>query len=127
MDFPEDLYYTEEHEWIRSDDDATARVGITEFAQRELGDVVFVELDPIGATVSRDEPFGTIEAVKTVSDLFMPVSGTIRAHNDALEAHPELVNDDPYGEGWMIEIELDDPGELDELLGADEYRSMVQP
>ena len=127
MDFPEDLYYTEEHEWIRTEDDETARIGVTDFAQRELGDVVFVELDPVGTSVGDDEPFGTIEAVKTVSDLFMPVSGTIEAHNEALESHPELVNDDPYGEGWMVEITIDDPDELDELLGADEYRSMVQP
>lgn len=127
MEFPDDLYYTEEHEWIRSEDDETARIGVTDFAQRELGDVVFVELDPVGTSIAHDEPFGTIEAVKTVSDLFMPVSGTIRAHNDRLETHPELVNDDPYGEGWMVEIDLDDPSELDGLLGADEYRSMVQP
>lgn len=127
MDFPEDLYYTEEHEWIRTEDEETARIGVTDFAQRELGDVVFVELDPVGTTIGHDEPFGTIEAVKTVSDLFMPVGGTITAHNEALESQPELVNDDPYGEGWMVEIELEDPGELDQLLGADEYRSMVRP
>jgi glycine cleavage system H protein len=127
MDFPDDLLYTEEHEWIRLDDDGTARVGITDFAQRELGDVVFVELDPVGTTVARDEPFGTIEAVKTVSDLFMPVNGTVTAHNEALEAHPELVNEDPYGEGWMVEISVEDTGALEELVSADEYRSMVQP
>lgn len=127
MNFPDDLYYTDEHEWLRLGDDNVARIGVTDFAQRELGDVVFVELDPVDTAVGRDEPFGTIEAVKTVSDLFMPVSGTIRAHNESLETHPELVNDDPYGDGWMVEVEIDDPDELEELLDADEYRSMVQP
>lgn len=126
MEFPEELYYTEEHEWIApSDDRSSARVGITDFAQRELGDVVFVELEPPGTEVAQEAPFGTVEAVKTVSDLYLPVTGTITVHNERIESHPELVNDDPYGEGWMIEVELANPDELDGLMAADAYRSMV--
>ena len=126
MDFPEDLYYTEEHEWIAPSEDGTsARVGITDFAQRELGDIVFVELEPTDTELAQEAPFGTVEAVKTVSDLYMPVSGILRAHNERIEDHPELVNDDPYGEGWMIEVELTDPDELEGLMEAASYRSMV--
>lgn len=127
MNFPDDLYYTDEHEWVRPGENDTVRVGVTDFAQRELGDIVFVELDPVDTSIEQDDPFGTIEAVKTVSDLFMPVSGTLVTHNDQLEAHPELVNEDPYGEGWMVEIQMENPKELDELMRAEEYQSMVQP
>ena len=126
MDFPDNLRYTEEHEWVRIDDDGTtAVVGITDFAQNELGDVVFVEVEPVGTEIEQDEPFGTVEAVKTVSELFMPVSGTLVAFNETLEDQPELVNDDPYGDGWMVKIEMDDPGEVDDLLSAEAYEAMV--
>lgn len=126
MDFPEDRYYTEEHEWIAPNEEGTsARVGITDFAQRELGDIVFVELEPPETELAQEAPFGTVEAVKTVSDLYMPVSGIVRAHNERIEDHPELVNDDPYGEGWMVEVELTDPDELEGLMEAASYRSMV--
>lgn len=125
MNFPDDLYYTEEHEWLRVEDDNTATVGITDFAQNELGDIVFVEIDPEGTEVEQDGVFGTVEAVKTVSELYMPVSGTIAAINTELEAAPELVNNDPYGEGWMVKIEMADPDEVDDLLRADEYKELV--
>lgn len=125
MDFPDTLKYTEEHEWIRLEDDGTATIGITDFAQRELGDIVFVELEPVDSALDQDDVFGTVEAVKTVSELYMPVGGTIVAHNEALEASPEKVNEDPYGDGWMVKIELDDPGELDDLLDADAYAEEV--
>jgi glycine cleavage system H protein len=126
MDFPDDLYYTEDHEWLRVEDDgATALIGITDFAQRELGDIVFVELEPIDTELEQDDVFGTVEAVKTVSELYMPVGGTLVAHNEALEASPEKVNDDPYGEGWMVRIDLDDPDELDDLMNAEDYAEMV--
>lgn len=126
MDFPSDLRYTKEHEWIRIEDDGTtATIGITDFAQGELGDIVFVELEPEGTAVEKDGVFGTVEAVKTVSELFMPLSGTITALNEDLEANPELVNEDPYGAGWMVKIEMDDPSEADALLSADDYAEMV--
>lgn len=124
MDTPEDLYYTDDHEWLRIEN-GTATVGITDFAQSELGDIVFVELEPEGTELGKDDIFGTIEAVKTVSELYMPVSGTITALNDELELSPEVVNDDPYGDGWMIEIELEDPDEIDELMRADAYAEMT--
>ena len=120
MDTPDDLYYTDDHEWLRLEE-GTATVGITDFAQSELGDIVFVEIEPEGTELGRDDIFGTVEAVKTVSELYMPVSGTITAVNDELEMAPETVNDDPYGEGWMIEIEIEDEGEIDDLLEADAY------
>ncbi|MFB6099598.1 MAG: glycine cleavage system protein GcvH [Salinibacter sp.] len=124
MDTPDDLYYTDDHEWLRVEN-GTATVGITDFAQSELGDIVFVELEPEGTELGQDDIFGTIEAVKTVSELYMPVSGTITALNDELEMSPEIVNDDPYGEGWMIEIEMEDPDEIDELMEADEYEDVT--
>jgi glycine cleavage system H protein len=124
MDTPDDLYYTEDHEWLRFED-GTATVGITDFAQSELGDVVFVEIDPEGTELGQDDVFGTVEAVKTVSELYMPVSGTIMAVNDELETAPETVNDDPYGDGWMIEIEVEDEGELEELMDADAYADIT--
>jgi glycine cleavage system H protein len=124
MKTPSDLRYTRDHEWVRVDGD-TAVVGITDFAQGELGDIVFIELEPVGSKVDREAVFGTVEAVKTVSELFMPLSGTIAEVNESLDASPQLVNEDPYGEGWMIRIELADTGELDDLLSAEEYAAMV--
>lgn len=122
MNTPDDLRYTENHEWIRYDEGAgTAEVGVTDFAQGELGDVVFVELEPGGSELSQEEVFGTVEAVKTVSDLYMPVAGTIVAVNEDLETNPEFVNEDPYGRGWMVRIDVEDAGQLDDLLTADEY------
>jgi len=124
MDTPDDLYYTDDHEWLRLDN-GTATVGITDFAQSELGDVVFVEIEPEGTELGQDDVFGTVEAVKTVSELYMPVSGTITAVNDELELAPETVNDDPYGEGWMIEVEVDDESEIDDLMEADAYAEIT--
>jgi glycine cleavage system H protein len=125
MKFPEDLKYTKEHEWVRDNGDGTVTVGITDFAQGELGDIVFVELEPEGSEFDRDEVFGTIEAVKTVSELFSPVSGEIAELNSALEDDPELVNSDPYGKGWMVKIKMNDPSEFDSLLSATDYEEMV--
>jgi len=124
MDFPSDRRYTKEHEWIRLDGEV-ATVGITDFAQGELGDVVYVELQPAGTEIQRDEPFGTVEAVKTVSELYMPVTGRITEANEELEGHPEYANEDPYGKGWMIKIELADPSEVEALLTAEQYREIV--
>lgn len=125
MNLPENLKYTNEHEWIRVEGD-NAVIGITAFAQGELGDIVFVEIETEGETLGIGETFGTIEAVKTVSDLFMPVSGKVLEINPALEASPELVNKDAYGQGWLIKISIDDPSELDELLSAEEYQAMLE-
>lgn len=126
MDFPSDLKYTDQHEWLRlSDDGTTVTVGITEFAQQELGDIVFVELEEEGSEFDKDDVFGTVEAVKTVSELYMPVSGTISALNEELDANPQYVNEDPYGKGWMVQVTLSDPSELDELMDADEYAAQV--
>jgi glycine cleavage system H protein len=124
MDTPDDLYYTEDHEWLRVEN-GTATVGITDFAQSELGDIVFVELEPEGTELGKDDIFGTVEAVKTVSELYMPVSGTITAFNDELELSPEVVNDDPYGDGWMIEIEIETPDEIEDLMKADAYAEVT--
>jgi len=124
MEFPDDLHYTEDHEWLRVDG-STATVGITDFAQSELGDIVFVEMEPEDTELSQGDVFGTVEAVKTVSELFMPVSGTITAVNDALMNAPEKVNEEPYGDGWMVEIEFSDPSELDALMNADAYAETV--
>ncbi len=127
MDFPSDLRYSKDHEWLRlSADGKTGKIGITDFAQQELGDIVYVELPEVGDDFERGDEFGTVEAVKTVSELYMPVSGTVTAVNEALEDAPELVNDDPYGEGWMIEIELANPDEAGELMDADAYAAMVK-
>lgn len=125
MSYPSDLYYTEDHEWLRLNDDGTATVGITEFAEGELGDIVFVELEPEGTELSAGDVYGTVEAVKTVSELFMPMSGTIIEVNDSLESAPEQVNEDPYGDGWMVVIELEDESELDDLLDAEEYADVA--
>jgi glycine cleavage system H protein len=124
MEFPDDLYYTEDHEWL-SVDGNTATVGITDFAQSELGDIVFVETEFEGTELDQGDVFGTVEAVKTVSELFMPVSGTIVDVNDDLQSAPEKVNDEPYGAGWMIRIEMSDESELDELMNADVYAETV--
>lgn len=125
MSYPEDLKYTREHEWVRDNGDGTATVGVTDFAQSELGDIVFVELEEVGFEFDKEESFGTVEAVKTVSELYAPVSGEIVEINEQLETEPELVNDDPYGDGWMIKLSMDDPSELDELMTSDEYQDII--
>lgn len=125
MSYPEDLKYTKEHEWIRDNGDGTVTIGITEFAQGELGDIVFVEIEPEGSEFDQDEVFGTVEAVKTVSELYSPVGGEIVEINESLEDEPELVNSDPYGEGWMVKLKVSDASELDSLLSADEYEELV--
>lgn len=126
MKIPSDLRYTKEHEWVRlEEDDSMARVGISDFAQRELGDIVFVEIEAVDSEIERDDAFGTVEAVKTVSELFMPLTGRIIEVNEELESHPERVNEDPYGKGWMIRIAVADASEIDDLLTADQYESIV--
>ena len=125
FDVPDDRKYLESHEWVESDGDA-AKVGISDFAQDELGDVVFVELPAEGDEVEKDAEFGVVESIKAVSDLYAPVSGTVTAVNDELTDEPELVNDDPFGDGWLIEVELSDPSERDDLLSADEYREQIE-
>jgi glycine cleavage system H protein len=125
MQFPDDCRYTKEHEWVRLGDDGLAAVGVTDYAQQELGDIVFVELKEPGTAVAAEESFGTVEAVKTVSELFAPVAGTIEAVNDALDGAPETVNQDPYGDGWMVKIRPDDPADLDALMSAAEYRHLI--
>ena len=126
MTFPAELRYTKDHEWLRvSDDGTSATIGITDFAQNELGDIVYVDVDTVGDELEKDDVFGTVEAVKTVSELFMPVSGTVEEVNADLEGEPELVNQEPYGRGWMIRITLSDPSELDGLLSADKYAEMA--
>jgi len=122
---PAELRYTKDHEWVRLNADGTATIGITEFAQGELGDIVFVDVNTVGESVEKEAIFGTVEAVKTVSELFMPVSGTVLELNASLENNPELVNDDPYGEGWMIKIRPDNAADIDSLLSADEYQSLI--
>ena len=124
MNIPENLKYTKDHEWIIVDGD-TATIGITDFAQSELGDIVFVEVDTEGESLDSEEVFGTVEAVKTVSDLFIPVSGEITEMNENLEDNPELINDDPYGEGWIIKMKISDASELDGLLSADDYKELI--
>ncbi len=124
MNLPEGLKYTKEHEWVRLEGEI-AVVGITDFAQGELGDIIYVEVETVGETLDKDEVFGTVEAVKTVSDLFLPVTGEIVEFNESLEQTAELVNSDPYGEGWMIKIRVSDPSELDGLMDAREYEKMV--
>lgn len=124
MNFPKELKYTKDHEWVRVEGDE-AVIGITDFAQRELGDIVFVDIDTVGEEVEANEVFGTIEAVKTVSDLFLPVTSTILEVNDAIDSSPELVNSDPYGEGWIIRVKLANAADVDNLLSADEYKAEV--
>jgi glycine cleavage system H protein len=124
MSIPANLKYTKEHEWIRIDGD-TAYVGITDYAQSELGEIVFVEIETIGETLSTGEVFGTVEAVKTVSELFVPVSAEIIEFNTELEDAPELVNEDPYGKGWMVKIKITNESELEDLLSADAYQALI--
>lgn len=124
MNVPAELKYTKDHEWIKVDGD-TVTIGITDFAQGELGDIVYVEVETEGETLANEEVFGTVEAVKTVSDLFMPVSGEVTEFNEAIESAPESVNNDPYGDGWMIKVAFSDASELDSLLTADEYKELI--
>ena len=124
MNVPGELKYTKDHEWIRIEGDI-AYVGITDFAQGELGDVVFVEIETVGETLKKEEAFGTIEAVKTVSDIFMPVGGEILEMNPLIEKSPDVVNKDPYGKGWMIKLKLTDPSEVNGLLSAEKYKALL--
>ena len=124
MNIPTELKYTKDHEWLKIDGDV-AVVGITDFAQGELGDIVYVEVETEGDTLEREEVFGTVEAVKTVSDLFMPISGEVIDFNESIESNPESVNGDPYGEGWMIKIKISNPDELTDLLSAEQYQELV--
>ena len=125
MNFPENLRYTKDHEWIRLENGNTAIIGITEFAQKELGDIVYVEIETVGKALAAETVFGTVEAVKTVSDLYLPIAGTITEVNPALAGSPELVNSDPYGEGWMIKMTVKDPVDLDKLMDAAAYGNIV--
>lgn len=124
MKIPSELKYTKDHEWIKVEGDI-ATVGITDFAQHELGDIVYVEVETVGETLNKEDVFGTVEAVKTVSDLFIPVSGEILEFNASLEDAPELVNSDPYGEGWMIKLKVTHPDELSHLLSAEQYSELI--
>lgn len=124
MEFPESLKYTKDHEWVKVEGDV-ATVGITSFAQSELGDIVFVEIETKGEKLAKEEIFGTVEAVKTVSDLFMPVAGEVMDVNPDLDGQPELVNKDPYNAGWMIKIKMDDASEADSLLSAEDYKKLI--
>lgn len=124
MNIPSELKYTKDHEWVKLEDDI-ATVGITDFAQGELGDIVYVEVETLDETLNKDEVFGTVEAVKTVSDLILPLSGEIIEFNEALEDAPEKVNSDPYGEGWMVKIKIGDASEVDALLSAAEYKEVI--
>ncbi len=124
MNIPDNLKYTKDHEWIKVNGDE-AIVGVTDYAQNELGDIVFIEVETVGETLDMEETFGTIEAVKTVSDMFMPVSGEVLEFNEELEQSPEIVNSDPYGKGWIIKIRMSDPGQLDDLLDAAAYKELI--
>jgi len=124
MNFPSELKYTKDHEWVKVEGNE-AFIGITDFAQRELGDIVYVDINSVGTEVAKEEVFGTVEAVKTVSDLFMPVTGTVLEINAELNDNPELVNSDPYGKGWMVKVSLSDLAEVEELLSSDAYQALV--
>ena len=124
MNVPKDLKYTNDHEWVKVEGDI-ATVGVTDFAQGELGDIVYVEVDTLDEELEREEVFGTVEAVKTVSDLFMPISGEVIEFNESLETNPEKVNEDPYEEGWMIKIKISNPSEINELLSSEDYSSTI--
>ncbi|WP_316811317.1 glycine cleavage system protein GcvH [Pedobacter heparinus] len=124
MNFPSELKYTKDHEWVKIEGNE-AFIGITDFAQRELGDIVYIDINTVGDEVAKDDVFGTVEAVKTVSDLFMPVTGTVLEINAALNDNPELVNTDPYGQGWMVKVSLGDAAQADGLLTADAYQALV--
>ena len=125
MNIPKDLKYTKDHEWVLVDGDI-ATVGVTDFAQGELGDIVFIEIESVDESLDIEEVFGSVEAVKTVSDLFMPISGEVLEFNEALETQPELVNTDPYGEGWMVKIKISDISELENLLSVEAYSNLIQ-
>lgn len=125
MNIPSDLLYSNDHEWVKLDDEI-ATIGITDFAQRELGDIVYIEIETVGDVLEREQVFGTVEAVKTVSDLFMPLSGEVLEFNTELEDTPEAVNDEPYESGWMIKIKMDNPDQLKNLLSADQYKKLIQ-
>jgi glycine cleavage system H protein len=124
MNIPADLKYSKEHEWLRVEGDH-ATIGISDFAQKELGDIIYVDIDTVGENIGKDSIFGTVEAVKTVSDLFMPVSGEVTEFNEQLKTHPELVNSDPYGQGWMIKIKLSNPDEIAQLMDSAAYQSVI--
>jgi glycine cleavage system H protein len=124
MNIPQELKYTKDHEWVKIDGDV-ATVGVTDFAQGELGDIVYVEVETLGETLEGDEVFGTVEAVKTVSDLFLPLAGEILEFNDSLENTPEKVNSDPYGEGWMIKLKISDQSQISNLLSPEEYKELI--
>jgi glycine cleavage system H protein len=124
MNFPSELKYTKDHEWVKVEG-GEAFIGITDFAQRELGDIVYIDINSVGTEINKDEVFGTVEAVKTVSDLFMPVTATVLEVNAALNDNPELVNSDAYGEGWMVKVTISDASQLDELLDASAYQALV--
>ena len=124
MNIPEELRYTEEHEWVKLNGNV-ATVGITDFAQSELGDIVYLEIDTLDSEINSNDVFGTVEAVKTVSDLFMPVNGKVIEVNSSLEDNPEVVNDDPYGEGWIIKIEVSNPSDINALMSSEEYKNLI--
>jgi glycine cleavage system H protein len=124
MNFPDNLKYSKEHEWVKIDGNI-ATIGISDFAQKELGDIVYVDINTIGDNVEKDAIFGTVEAVKTVSDLFLPLSGEIFEFNEDLEVNPENVNSDPYGKGWMIKVKIANPAEIDDLLDSDGYKQLI--
>lgn len=124
MNYPNNLKYSKDHEWVRVEGDV-AVIGITDYAQDQLGDIVFVDIQTLGETLDKEEVFGAIEAVKTVADAFMPVSGEVLEVNEALEEKPQAVNTDPYGEGWMIKVKMSNPAELDELMDADAYKALI--
>lgn len=126
MEYPKGLRYSREHEWVMVEGDDTGVIGISDFAQSELGDVVYVEAPELGEKISKDDPFGAVESVKAVSDLYAPVSGTVVEVNDALPETPELINEDPYGEGWIIKVSLSDVDELDDLMNAEEYEEYCE-
>lgn len=125
MNIPDNLRYTKDHEWIKMEGDGIALVGITDFAQRELGDIVFVDINTVGRELKANDIFGTVEAVKTVSDLYLPIDGTVLEVNSSLEGNPEYVNQDPYGNGWMIKLKMNNPDDLNSLLDAQAYKEMV--
>ena len=125
MSFPDNLRYTKDHEWIRIEKDNEAVIGITDFAQKELGDIVYVEVETVGKALDAEVVFGTVEAVKTVSDLYLPLSGTVTELNPALAKAPELVNTDPYGKGWMIKVKLNNPADIEKLMNAEAYQALV--
>ncbi|MCK5237243.1 MAG: glycine cleavage system protein GcvH [Deltaproteobacteria bacterium] len=126
MDFPGDLKYTKEHEWVKEGDDNTVVIGITDYAQDSLGDVVYVELPQEGATLTKDEPFGVVESVKAVSDLYAPLSGTVVEVNDAIIDSPESINEEPYGDAWLLKVELSSTDELNGLINAEEYKAFTE-